>query len=59
MEINGFTIEKSDGYNVGYSTATKMTGNGRKFSGWKAVDSDGYERNFDTKKQAIEFAEEY
>lgn len=58
--INGFTIEKFAGVpQLGYKTSNGSYGRGRKLSGFSAVDMEGYSRQFETKREAVSFAENY
>lgn len=54
-----FTIEKFEGTQIGYRKTGSREKNARKTGGYLATDSSGYQRHFNTKKEAQQFIEGY
>lgn len=54
-----FTIEKFEGTQIGYKGPLDRGKNARKLKGYLITDSSGYQRHFDTKREALKFIEEY
>jgi hypothetical protein len=60
IEYRGMKITKSEGVQVGYSTATQIRGKGRKVSGYDITDDEGTTIKFvDTLKEAKAYVDSY
>ena len=58
MTYRGFTVVKEQVTQIGYRKVLSREHNSRKITMWTFTDSDGYERNANTKKEALKRIDE-